>query len=87
MFNPCFECYNRYNRQYTKECDTTCEYAKTCLENKELKYHALTCVEELELTKAIMGRGVDYKTTQQIVSDFKERMHAVNKIVSRGKNI
>lgn len=27
MFNPCFECWNRYGKQYTKECDSTCEYA------------------------------------------------------------
>lgn len=27
MFSPCFECYNRYGRQYTEECDSTCEYA------------------------------------------------------------
>lgn len=27
MYNPCFECSNRYNREYTEECDNTCEYA------------------------------------------------------------
>ena len=27
MYNPCFECYIRYNRQYTEECDENCEYA------------------------------------------------------------
>lgn len=27
MYNPCFECYNRYGKQYTKDCDDTCEYA------------------------------------------------------------
>ena len=27
MYNPCFECYNRYGKQYTEECDDTCEYA------------------------------------------------------------
>lgn len=35
MFNPCFEhCYLRYNKQYTKECDNTCAYAKAVLESK-----------------------------------------------------
>ena len=30
MFEPCFEhCYLRYGKQYTKECDNNCNYAKT----------------------------------------------------------
>lgn len=28
MYNPCFECLNRYGHSYTEECDTTCEYAR-----------------------------------------------------------
>lgn len=27
MYNPCLECYNRYGRQYTEECDEMYEYA------------------------------------------------------------
>lgn len=27
MYNPCFECMNRYGRQYTEECDNKCDYA------------------------------------------------------------
>ena len=27
MYNPCLECYNRYDRQYSEECDNTCQYA------------------------------------------------------------
>ena len=27
MYTPCFTCYNRLGKQYTKECDTSCEYA------------------------------------------------------------
>ena len=26
-YNPCFECLDRYGREYSKECDTRCEYA------------------------------------------------------------
>lgn len=26
-YNPCFECLNRYNRQYSEECDNDCAYA------------------------------------------------------------
>jgi hypothetical protein len=27
MYNPCFECQNRYGHSYTEECDNACEYA------------------------------------------------------------
>lgn len=27
MYDPCFECMNRYGRSYTEECDNTCAYA------------------------------------------------------------
>lgn len=27
MYSPCFECLNRYGKQYSKECDGTCDYA------------------------------------------------------------
>ena len=37
QFVPCRDhCYIRYGKQYTKECDTTCDYAKVCLENKDM---------------------------------------------------
>lgn len=30
MFNPCYEhCYLKYGRQYTEECDNSCEYANS----------------------------------------------------------
>ena len=29
MYDPCFECMNRYGHSYTEECDNTCEYAHT----------------------------------------------------------
>lgn len=36
MFIPCHDhCYIRYGKQYTKECDTTCDYAKAVLESKQ----------------------------------------------------
>lgn len=27
MYSPCAECFNRYGRQYTEECDNICDYA------------------------------------------------------------
>lgn len=75
MFNPCYEhCYLRYGKQYTEECDTTCDYARVCLENKKLKDKNPSWLERLELEKAMMGRGVDYETAEQILTDFQKRM-------------
>lgn len=27
MYSPCVECYNRYGREYSEECDNKCDYA------------------------------------------------------------
>ena len=27
MYSPCVECFNRYEKQYTEECDSKCDYA------------------------------------------------------------
>ena len=27
MYSPCWECWNRYGKQYTEECDSKCDYA------------------------------------------------------------
>lgn len=39
MYNPCFECYNRYGGGYNEECDTMCEYAHAI--NKLKQYGGL----------------------------------------------
>lgn len=28
MYHPCWECFNRYEHSYTKDCDGKCQYAK-----------------------------------------------------------
>ena len=43
MYNPCFECHNRYGKQYTTECDSKCDYAKMAKEKKLLE----ACLDEL----------------------------------------
>ena len=38
MFNPCVEhCWNRLEKQYSKKCDNTCEFAKTAKELNKYK--------------------------------------------------
>ena len=43
-------------------------------EQNEQKEQTLTWLERLELEKAMMGRGVDYETAEQILIDFQKRM-------------
>jgi hypothetical protein len=35
MYNPCVECFNRYGRQYSNECDNNCEYANVLSQLRE----------------------------------------------------
>ena len=38
MFVPCFEsCYLKYGKQYSEECNDSCDYAKAVLEKNELE--------------------------------------------------
>ena len=46
------------------------------IENKQY----LTWLERLELEKAMIGRGIDYETAEQILIDFQKRMDRFGKI-------
>lgn len=36
--DPCIDyCFNRFGKEYTKDCDNNCEYAKVIAENKKLQ--------------------------------------------------
>lgn len=37
LYYPCFECQNKYGRQYSAECDGQCDYAIAVKEKKELE--------------------------------------------------
>lgn len=37
MYIPCEECFVRYQREYTEECNEFCDYARMAKENKEFK--------------------------------------------------
>ena len=73
----CNNCYLRYH------CDEQTEfickhndYCKYMLEqNNESNKSCLNWLERLELTKAIMGRGIDYETAELILNDFQKRMN------------
>ena len=69
MFNPCFEhCYLRYNKQYTKECDNTCAYAKAVLESKNKDKIIDVKLETFEsnFRKIVIKAGIDGCTFKNI---------------------
>ena len=37
MFYPCTECYRKFDKQYTSECDDKCDYARAVKENKLIR--------------------------------------------------
>lgn len=37
MFSPCQLCFIYFNKEYSKDCDDKCEFAKAILENKKLE--------------------------------------------------
>lgn len=48
LFNPCLEyCQNHFGKQYTSECDSTCEFAKAVKENEMIKEEINTPVKTL----------------------------------------
>lgn len=59
MRNPCFECKNRYGKDYSIECDDTCDYAKLIkgikssiseiqlIDDKDLTYDGFVQVREI----------------------------------------
>lgn len=52
MYNPCFECHNRYGHSYTEECDKICDYAKDAKFISELQKEIQTLqdkVDDLEM--------------------------------------
>lgn len=53
MYFPCFECLNRYNREYTEECDEICMYAKAIKEKKEIIKYLKTTKESF---KVVLGK-------------------------------
>ena len=73
MYSPCMECLNRYGRQYTEDCDNTCEYAHAvkirdaCIEDKDVIIHKL----EIKLKEC----GPDRNTALSILKEFSRDMH------------
>ena len=60
MFNPCKDyCFIRLGKQYTEECNNSCEFAKVCVENKELKKR-LEEYEKSDSANSVQDCLIDY---------------------------
>ena len=70
MYNPCFECLNRYGKEYAEECENTCDYAKVAKENKELKDNTLIFPHTIgNITFYTKQELVEWVEIQQILND------------------
>lgn len=73
MFNPCYDhCYIIRGKQYTKECDATCEYAKACLMNKKYPFSNITFSYKLESARFNPSNVPEYKWHEYFVEVFDE---------------
>ena len=52
-YEPCFECLNRYNRDYTSDCDTFCSYAKKAIESKQKSKVIKFLIEQYNIPEEI----------------------------------
>ena len=78
MYTPCWECLNRYGRQYSKECDDTCEYANEVklkdirIEELSEKLRQRNCqIAELEVKLAYTNEMLS--KAYQIIGEVIER--------------
>lgn len=63
IYNPCFNCLNRYGHSYTEECDTTCEYARYVKENK---------IKTAKLVPCGFDDGLKCSLCDYIITDTEE---------------
>ena len=70
MFSPCRDyCYVRLGKQYTEECDNTCEYAKTIKELNESLKNASVIIQEYEEYFTHFNESLN--KTGEIISEMK----------------
>lgn len=48
MYNPCQECKNRYDREYSEKCDSTCYFAMTVKSLKDTTQKQSERIRQLE---------------------------------------
>lgn len=67
MYNPCFECQNKYNRWYSDWCDENCTYAHEIAKLKP--YGGID-----EAVKCMKGEAVPVRLLRKENLDFVSHM-------------
>jgi len=84
---PCLECKNRYGKEYSPECNNTCDYAKVVNDNKWLREYKESADRSIsKLKDEILGKDyyiVDPVNGSQanciIVSEVIDKYKAIPK--------
>lgn len=62
--NPCIDyCFNHFGKEYTKDCDNNCNYAKVIVENKKL---------QADLARMTAERDAAVEDVAAIIGDVEE---------------
>lgn len=63
MYRPCWECKQRYGRDYSKECDDGCEYAAEVKSLKDrIKQLNCDCAKAYELIGQMLEKPNPFRT-------------------------
>lgn len=81
MYNPCFECHNRYGHSYTEECDEICDYAKVCLKNKKYPCSDLTFSYKLESARFNPDSVLECKWQEYFIEVF-DMLHKYELVIT-----
>lgn len=76
MYSPCFECMNRYGKQYSEECDNTCEYAVAVKFIGELQNEIKVLQDKIALAalKEQESRNYNPKLTLEDLQKLNDRL-------------
>lgn len=74
MFNPCMEyCKNKFNKEYTNDCDSICEYASVVKENRRLKAE-IEAIKKFVTSKdtLISAYACGFQATRYFIKIYEE---------------
>lgn len=74
MFNPCMEyCKNKFNKEYTNDCDSICKYASVVKENRRLKAE-IEAIKKFVTSKdtLISAYACGFQATRYFIETYEE---------------
>ena len=87
MFEPCVDhCYIRHGKQYSIECDDTCEYEKIVKEKKALEDQQIEGLEARkrkynEIQSLILSGSPEYKRDESYIFFTKAELTKLMEII------